>query len=98
MTDLISSTKSNLKKKIPQADNILVKVERDHEFFLSKIHVHVPGKVLYATKKAETAWEALENSYHAVLKQIKRKKKKKFFNNDLDSIFGRNQFFKKNFA
>lgn len=98
MTDLISSTKNNLKKKIPQADNILVKIERDHEFFLSKIHVHVPGKVLYATKKAETAWEALENSYHAVLKQINKKKKKKFFNNDLDSILDETNLTINNFA
>ena len=88
MTDLISSTKSNLKRIVPNAKDILIKVEREHEQFLSKIHVQVPGRVLHAEKKAETIWEAIDSSYQAVLKQIekikskhrvKRKLKKKVF-------------------
>lgn len=94
MTDLISSTKSNLKRIVPNAKDILIKVERDHEQFRSKIHVHVPGKVLHAEKKAETVWEAIDNSYQAVLKQFekiktkrqaKRKLKKKIFREMLNS-------------
>ena len=94
MTDLISSTKSNLKRIVPNAKDILIKVERDHEQFLSKIHVHVPGRVLHAEKKAETVWEAIDYSYQAVLKQfekiktkqrVKRKLKKQVFRELLNS-------------
>lgn len=77
MTDLISSTKTNLKRIVPNAKDILIKVERDHEQFLSKIHVHVPGKVLHAEKKAATVWEAIDYSYQAVLKQFEKIKTKR---------------------
>lgn len=92
MSDLISSTKSNLKRIVPNAKDILIKVERDHELFLSKIHVHMPGKVLHAEKKANTIWEAIDYSYHAVLRQFekiktkqqsRRKKKKEILNQNL---------------
>ena len=92
MTDLISSTKSNLKRIVPNAKDILIKVERDHEQFLSKIHVQVPGKVLHAEKKAETVWEALDYSYQAVLRQLekiktKRQAKRKFKKHELLELF-----------
>jgi ribosomal subunit interface protein len=77
MTDLILSTKSNLKRIVPNAIDILIKVERDHEKILSKIHVHVPGKVLHAEKKAETVWEAIDYSYQAILKQFEKNKTKR---------------------
>lgn len=107
MTDLISSTKSNLKRIIPNAGNILIKVEREHEQYCTKIHVHVPGKVLHAEKKARTAWEAMENSYQAVLKQIdkiktkqqiKRKTKKKEFYRNLDIFSDDNKLSSNTFA
>jgi ribosome-associated translation inhibitor RaiA len=94
MSDLISSIKNNLKKIIPNAKDIFIKVERDHTQFLSKIHVQVPGKILHAEKKAETAWEAIDSSYQAVLKQVektkarfrtRRKIKKKIFQELLNS-------------
>jgi ribosome-associated translation inhibitor RaiA len=72
MSDLISSTKISLKRIVPNAKDIFIKVERDHEKFLSKIHVDLPGKVLHAEKKAETVWEAIDHSYQAVLKQFKK--------------------------
>ncbi len=77
MTDLISSTECNLKRIVPNAKDIFIKVERDHDYFLSKIHLHVPGKVLHAEKKAETIWEAIDSSYQAVLKQIEKVKAKR---------------------
>ncbi len=94
MTDLILSTKSNLKRIVPTAKNILIKVERDHEQFLSKIHVQMPGRVLHAIKKADTVWEAVDDSYQAVLRQFekiktkqqtKRKLKKQVFLESLSS-------------
>lgn len=77
MSELISSTKNNLKRIVPNAKDILIKVQRDHELYLSKIHVHVPGKVLHAEKKAETVWEAIDSSYQAVLKQFEKIKTKR---------------------
>jgi ribosomal subunit interface protein len=77
MTELISSTKSNLQRMAPNAKDIMIKVERDHEMYLSKIHVQVPGKVLHAEKKAGTIWEAIDDSYQAVLKQIEKVKSKR---------------------
>lgn len=77
MTDLILSTKINLKRIVPNAKDILIKVERDHDQFLSKIHVHVPGKIFHAEKKAQTVWEAIDYSYHAVLKQFEKIKSKR---------------------
>lgn len=64
---------------VPNAKDILIRVERDRRKFLSKIHIHVPGKVLHAEKKAETVWEAIDQSYKAVLKQIDRVKKRNHF-------------------
>lgn len=89
MTDLISSTKDTLKKILPNARNVFVKVERDHGLFLSKIHVHVPGSVFHVQKKAETISDAIESSYKAIIKKIdklktkrsnKRKNKIRFYN------------------
>lgn len=77
MNDLISETKNNLMKIVPNAKHIFVKIERDRKKFLSKIHVHVPRKVLHAEKKADSAWEALDSTYEAVLKQIDRIKTKR---------------------
>lgn len=77
MSELITSTKSQLKRIVPNAKDILIKIERDHELYRSKIHVNVPGAVIHADKRAETVWEALDCSYQAALKQIERLKSKK---------------------
>lgn len=92
MNDLISETKSNLKRFVPNAKHIFIKVERDRKKFLSKIHVHVPRKILHAEKEADSVWEALDSSYQAVLKQIERMKtkrqaKKKFIRFQNPEIF-----------
>ncbi len=76
MADLISSTKINLKRVVPDARKILVKIERDHKKFLSKIHILLPGKVLHAEKKAETVLKAIDSSCQAVLKQFEKIKLK----------------------
>lgn len=77
MSELITFTKTNIKKMVPYAKNIDVKVERDHDQFLTKIHVNVPGKVLHAEKKGETVWEALDDTYQAIRKQIEKVKTRK---------------------
>lgn len=77
MSEIITSTKSHLKQIIPAAKNIIIKLERDHEQYVSKIHIQMPGKVLHAEKKAGTVWEAMESSYHAILKQMQKVKSKK---------------------
>ena len=76
MTELITSTKSHLKKVVPNVKEINIRFERDHGKYLSKIHVHIPGRVIHAEKKAETLCEALSSSYQAVLKQVGRFKAK----------------------
>ena len=77
MSDLVTSTKNQLQRIIPYAKNVLIKIERDHNHYRSKIHVNVPGAVLHADKKAPTVWEAIELSYHAILKQVDKIKAKK---------------------
>lgn len=77
MSELITFTKTNIKRMVPYAKNIEVKVERDHDQFLSKIHVNVPGRALHAEKKAETVWEAIDESFQAIRKQIEKVKTKK---------------------
>ncbi len=77
MSELVISTKSQIKRIAPNAKDITVKIERDHQFYRSKIHVHMLGTVLHAEKKAQTLWESLELSYHAILKQIDKVKAKK---------------------
>ena len=77
MTELITSTKNHLKQIIPNAKDIFIKVERDHESYRSKIHIQIPGAVLHAEKLAESPLDALDSSYHAVMKQIEKIKTKK---------------------
>lgn len=74
MTEMITSTEKHLKQIVPQAQNIVIKVARDHELFSSKIHMHLPGKVIHAQKKAQTLSEALDSTCDAVLKQIEKNK------------------------
>jgi len=54
-----------------------VKIERDHNLYLSKIHMRLPGMVLHAQKKGQTVWEALNLSYEAIVKQVVKFKMKK---------------------
>jgi ribosome-associated translation inhibitor RaiA len=77
MSELVASTKSQIKRIVPYAKDVLIKIERDHELYRSKIHVKIPGTVLHAEKKAPTVWEAVELSYHAILKQIDKIKAKR---------------------
>lgn len=77
MTDVVSSTRESLKRLVPNAKNIIVKVQRDHDRFRSKIHVKVPGRVLHSVKEGETAMRAIDESYHAVLKQFEKMKNKR---------------------
>ena len=74
MSELITATKSHLKQIIPAAKNIIIKLERDHEQYVSQIHIHMPGSVLHAKKKAPTVWDAIDSSYHAILRQIQKVK------------------------
>jgi ribosome-associated translation inhibitor RaiA len=78
MTKLTSLIEGQIKQIAPNARNINVKVERDHDLFLSKIHMRLPGMVLHAQKKGQTVWEALNLSYEAIIKQIVKLKMKKF--------------------
>lgn len=77
MKDAVSLAKESLKRVVPNAKNIMVKIERDHDHFLSKIHVQVPGRVLRSVKKGTTVSRAIDESYHAVLKQIEKIKNKR---------------------
>ena len=77
MSDLVTTTKGQIQRIVPFAKNVLIKLQREHNLYRSKIHVNVPGAVLHADKKAPTAWEALELSYQAILKQVDRIKSKK---------------------
>lgn len=77
MSQLIASTKNQIKRLAPYAKDVLVKIERDHELYRSKIVVKVPGAVLHAEKKAQTVWEAVDFSYHAIRKQIDKIKSKR---------------------
>lgn len=77
MTKLTSLIEGQIKEIAPRAKNIIVKIERDHELYLSKIHMHIPGAVLHAEKKGQTVWEALNSSYEAIVKQVVKLKMKK---------------------
>ncbi len=77
MSELVASTKSQIRRIVPNAKDIFIKIERDHKLYRSKIHVKIPGTVLHAEKKAQTVWEAVELSYLAILKQIDRIKAKR---------------------
>jgi ribosomal subunit interface protein len=91
MSELIASTKNHLKQIIPAAKNIIIKLERDHEQYVSKIHVQMPGNVLHAEKKAPTVFEAMDSSYHAIVKQIQKIKSKKIDRNKLMRLKGQLQ-------
>ncbi|HXH75462.1 MAG TPA: HPF/RaiA family ribosome-associated protein [Bacteriovoracaceae bacterium] len=72
MSELISATKNQLERIVPDARKIVIKVERDHGAYFSRLHIHVPGRVLHAEKKGQTVLEALDSSYEAMLKQIQK--------------------------
>lgn len=86
MSQIIEATKSHLEHMIPNAKDISIKVERDHEQFVSKIHVQLPGGVFHAQKKAPTIWEAIDYSYNAIMKQFERLKFKKISKNKKISL------------
>lgn len=77
MTKLTSLIEGQIKQVAPNAKNIVVKIERDHNLYLSKIHMQLPGMVLYAQKKGQTVWESLNLSYEAIVKQVVKFKMKK---------------------
>jgi ribosome-associated translation inhibitor RaiA len=77
MTKLTSLIEGQIKQIAPNAKNIIVKIERDHDLYLSKIHIRLPGMVLHAHKKGQTVWEALKLSYEAIVKQLVKFKMKK---------------------
>ena len=77
MTNLTSMVEGQIMLIAPNAKNISIKIERDHEQYLSKIHMRMPGIVLHAQKKGQTAWEALNLSYEAIAKQVVKFKMKK---------------------
>lgn len=77
MSELISLTRDQIKRFIPSARDIQVRVERDHHHYRSKIHVQLPGTVLHADKKSDSLFDALELSCQAILKQVSRLKTKK---------------------
>lgn len=78
MSELIAYTKNHLKQIIPNAKDIFIKVQRDHELYRSKIHITIPGTVFHADKKADSPMHALDSSYQAVLKQVEKFKTKRF--------------------
>lgn len=77
MSELISTTKTHIKKIAPFARDVVIQMRRENDKFLSKILVYTPGVTLSAKKKADTFWEALEMSYGAVAKQIEKLKGRK---------------------
>ena len=77
MKKLTSLIQSQLKQFAPNAKNIIVKVERDHDAYLSKIHMQLPGLVLHAQKKGESVWEALHLTSEAIRKQLMKFKLKR---------------------
>lgn len=80
MTKLTSLIEGQIKQIAPNAKKIIVKIERDHDLYLSKIHMRLPGIVLHAQKKGQTVWEALNLSYEAIVKQVVKFKMKKRVN------------------
>ena len=77
MTKLTSLIEGQIKQIAPNAKDINVKIERDRNLYLSKIHMRLPGSVLHAQKKGHTVWEALNLTYEAIAKQIVKFKLKK---------------------
>ncbi len=77
MTKLTSLIVGQIKQIAPNARNITVKIERDHDLYLSKIHMQLPGIVLHAQKKGQTVWEAINLTYEAIVKQVVKLKMKK---------------------
>ena len=77
MTKLTSIVENQIKTIAPNAKEIVVKIEKDHGLYLSKIHMRLPGLVLHAQKKGQTVWEAMNSSYEAIAKQVVKFKMKK---------------------
>ena len=77
MTALIDHIKRQLRSTFPQAQEIDVRVKRDHEHYVSNIHVHVPGKVMHAEKKASNPWLAVEAAHGAITRQVQRWKERR---------------------
>ena len=77
MSELVASTKSQIKWIVPYPKDIFIKIKRAHDLYRLKIHVKITGTILHAEKKAQTVWESVELSYHAILKQIDRIKAKR---------------------
>lgn len=77
MTKFRSLIEGQIKQIAPNAKNISVKIERDHDYYLSKIHMRLPGMVLYAQKKGHTVWESVNLCYEAIVKQVVKFKMKK---------------------
>ncbi len=82
MAKLTSLIEGQIKQIAPNAKDVTVKIKKDHDVYLSKIHVQLPGIVIHAQKKGQTVWESINLAYDAVIKQVvkfkmKRKAKKK---------------------
>lgn len=77
MSKFLAQIEGQIKQFAPNAKNIIVKIERDHELYRSKIHMQLPGVVIHAQKKGQTMWEALNLAYEAIVKQIVKLKTKK---------------------
>lgn len=77
MTKLTSLFEGQIKQIAPNAKKVKIKIVRDHDMYLSKIHLRLPGIVLHAQKKGQTVWEALNLSYEAIVKQVVKFKMKK---------------------
>lgn len=77
MTKLTSLIEEQIRQVAPNAKDIIVKVERNHGQYLSKVHMRLPGTVIHAQKKGQNIWEALILSYEATIKQIGKYKMKK---------------------
>jgi len=70
MNKLTTTIEGQIKQLAPKAKNISIRVEKDHDQYLAKIHMRLPGMVLHAQKKGQTMWESLNSSYDAIVKQI----------------------------
>ncbi len=77
MSELILTAKNHLKHIMPKALDIDIKVTRDHEFFVSRVHVHLPGGIIHAEKKADNYSEALDEACEAAIRQMQKFKSKR---------------------
>ena len=77
MTKLTTLIEGQIKQIAPNAKDMNVKIKRDRNLYLSKIHMRLPGLVLHAQKKGQTVWEAMNSSYEAIAKQVVKFKMKK---------------------